>query len=116
EYRERLHRRLDETETSQSQQTDETTIDERDLQTTERASVKEESQHDADLTIGVEAQVNVSAQYGPMHVDTHVGGVVEYSVHDSRGRATEQAKETVQRAISRVERRVQQARTTRTLT
>jgi hypothetical protein len=115
ELMERRHRRTDETETTETRQTDLAKIDERDLQSTDRTSLKEETAHDTSLSIGVEGQLDTSGQYGPTHVETHLGGSVEYSVSDSRKRATEQAKETVQRAVSRVESRVQEARTVRTL-
>lgn len=115
EYRSRLHRRVDERETTETRETDELTITERDLQSTDRASLRDQSTQETELSISVEGQVDTSGRYGPTEVRTHIGASVEYSVSESRERATEQAKEIVQRALNRVERRVREVRTTRTL-
>lgn len=116
ERKERVHKRTDETETTVTRVDELTTIDERDLQTTERTSLMLESREETELTVGVEGQVDTSGQYGPTHVDTHIGVDVEYSRETARRRAEEQAKETIARAVNRVERRVQETRTQRTLT
>lgn len=115
EYKSRLHRRVDERETTETRETDELTIDERDLQSTDRALLREESTQATDLSISVEGEIDTSGQYGPTRVQTHIGASVEYSVSESRQRATEQAKEIIQRAVNRTERRVRELRTTRTL-
>lgn len=115
ELKERIHKRIDETETVETRSQSETTIAERSTETTDRTLLKEESQVDTDLTVSVEGQVDTAGQYGPTHVETHIGGSVEYSRAESSRRATEQAHETVERAISRTELRVSEARTRRTL-
>ncbi|MFC4512171.1 hypothetical protein [Streptomyces ehimensis] len=115
ESKERVHKRIDESETVETRTEAEITITEKDTQSTDRSLLKMESGTDTNLTVGVEGQVNTSGQYGPTHVETHIGGSVEYSRAESERRASEQAHELVERAIARTELRVSETRTRRTL-
>jgi hypothetical protein len=115
ELKERSHERMEETETKQETETTTTTSEERDTQSTDRQSVKEEAQQETRLEVGVEGQVDTSGQYGPTHVETHLGARVSYTAQQMRRRATEQSREIVNRAVSKVETRVRELRSTRNL-
>ncbi len=107
---------LAETEQTTTQETERTTFDERDSQTSERFELRDEANSDSKLAIHIDGKVDTSGQYGPTHVDTHIGGGFDYSLEQSTRRATTQAKESVSRAVTRVEEKVRNIRTTRTLT
>ncbi|MFN8470216.1 MAG: hypothetical protein U0X20_31970 [Caldilineaceae bacterium] len=111
----RTHERIEEVETKQEDETTTTNYEEHDTQTTDRQSLKEEAQQQTQLEIGVEGQVDTSGQYGPTRVNTHLGARLSYSVQESRQRALEQSREIVDRAVSRVETKVRELRSMRTL-
>lgn len=115
EFRERIHKRLNEIETETTIERDEKTFEEQDLQTTDRTALKSEAETTTALNIGVEMSVDVSGQVGPMEIAAHVGGSLEYSREDSSKVATERARETIERAVSRVESRIHTIRRTREL-
>jgi hypothetical protein len=116
ELKERKHFRVDETETTTTTETQTTTTNERDSQSTDRFEMKDEASRDVELAVHVEAQVDTSGQYGPTKVDSHIGGSLDYSQHDSSKRATTQAKETISRAVVKVEQTVRSQRVQRSLT
>jgi len=116
ETRSRKHTRLDESETTFTTVTESTKVDERDTQTTDRSDLHNEASNDSRLNVGVEGQVDTSGQYGPTHVNTHLGGSFDYSLNQSESHATTIAHETVARAVTRVEEKIQMSRTTRSLT
>jgi hypothetical protein len=112
----REHIRLDEREETTTEEVLRAEVDERDSQTTDRFETQAEAQRDVELEIQVEGHVDTSGQYGPTKVDTHIGGALEYSESDSMRRAVTQARETIDRAVKRVEQRVRRVRVQRTLT
>jgi hypothetical protein len=112
----RKHSRLEETETTTLVDRSMLTVEERNQQTTERNSLQEEAARQTQIEIGVEGQVDVAAEYGPVSIATHFGASVNFSSTESRRKATEQSKEIVTRSLERVESNVRQARTTRALT
>jgi hypothetical protein len=116
ELKSRLHERTDETETTLTQEQEKTQFNERDSQTTGRFEMREEADRDASLAFHIDGKVDTSGQYGPTHVDTHVGGTFDYSLRESQRRAVNQAHETVTRAISSIEEKTREQRVTRTLT
>lgn len=116
EEKERKLTRLDERETTAVDETVTRSVDQRDSQSTDRFEASDEAQHDVALAVSVQAQVDTSGQYGPTRVDTHLGGSLSYSQNDSTRHATTQAKETITRAISTVEKSVRKMRAQRVLT
>jgi hypothetical protein len=115
ELRRRRHMRLDETETTQTTDVYSDTTEERDTQTTDRFTLDAQASTETQLKLNIAASVDTSGQYGPTHVNTHVGGSFDYSDDESRKVATNQAHEIVTRAVSKVEQSVRDVRTTRTL-
>jgi hypothetical protein len=103
EFKERVHTRTDETEITLTTEVERTRLEERDVQTTSRFELTQNSATDTTLAVHVEGQVDTSGQYGPTKVDTHLGGSLDYSRAESEQRATEQSTEVVARAVNRIE-------------
>jgi hypothetical protein len=82
-----------ETETSESQ--------ERDLQTTERHELKNESEHTVKQDSSLEAGVSLSASYGAVTLSTNLSASSSTAVEDAQKQATTFAKDVVSRAASR---------------
>jgi hypothetical protein len=116
ELKKRLLERTDEQETTVTTEEEVSRLDERDTQTTDRFDLKQETERDTSLAFHVDGKVETSGQYGPTHVDTHVGATFDYSVKEAERRAVTQARETVARAVSKIEERVSKQRVARTLT
>lgn len=115
EVRERSHTRLTETEDLNVLDEERSKLDERDTQTTDRYELQEEASRDSRLNIGVEGSVDASGQYGAAKVSTHLGGSFDYSLEESQAQATRSAQEIIARAVVRVEERVRQSRSRRSL-
>lgn len=115
ETRERSHTRITETEEIVTTEQERATLDERDSQSTDRFDLQQETSRDSSLNVGAEFGLDVSAQYGTAKINSHVGGSLDYSLDESQSLATTTAHEVVARAVVRVEERVREARTTRSL-
>lgn len=115
EFRERVHRRVSETEETFGSETESTRTDEHDVQSTTRFEFSQETSNEAELSFHVEGQVDTSGQYGPTAVQTHLGGSLDFSRTDAEEHATRQATEVVDRAVLRIEERIRKERTVRTL-
>jgi len=111
-----LMERTDETEVTTTAERASDRFEERDNQTTDRFELKQEAQRDADLALHVEGKLDVAAQYGTAKIDSHVGASFDYAVEESQKRAVTQARESVARAVSRVEERIREQRVSRALT
>jgi hypothetical protein len=97
-----------------------TTVDSRTSEQTENSqtlttSLSQTSTTDASLNIGVQGQVQVSAQYGPAHVDMSAGGQVQASLSQSETKAFATSTENVQRSVKEVSKTIVTAQTRRTL-
>jgi len=116
ELKDRTHVRTDETEQTSTFDSERTELNERDSQSTDRFDMHAEATKDTDLAAHIDAKVDVSGQYGPAHIDAHVGASFDYSVKETDKRAMNLARESVTRAVTRVEEKVREVRTSRTLT
>lgn len=117
ELKEHLLERTDESETTTTLDKESDRIDERDTQTTDRFELKAEASRETALAFHIDGKVDVSAQYGPMvHLDASVGMSFDYSVKEAERRAVTQARETIARAVVRIEERIREQRVARTLT
>lgn len=108
----REHVRTEETQTTSVSESDRTQIEERDTQSTERATLQEEASKQTSLEIGIEGQVDVNASYGPVEIATSFGASLGYSEEESRRKASEMSREVVNRSLSRIEERVVEKRAT----
>ncbi|MCU1574238.1 MAG: hypothetical protein JWO93_2320 [Micrococcaceae bacterium] len=116
ELKRRVHSRSDETETTDTTETETTTTDQRDSQSTDRFELTDASNSETSLAVHVEAQVDISGQYGPTKVDSHLGGSLDFSREEAEAHAQTTAREIVTSAVHRVEERVLNRRTVRQLT
>ncbi|MGI5197117.1 hypothetical protein ACQEVY_26400 [Streptomyces sp. CA-288835] len=116
ERRKRTHKRIDETETTETTETETRKSTELDTQTTDRFQLTEEAARNSSLAVHVDAQVDTSGQYGATQLQTHVAGSLDWSVQEANRHATETAHESIERAVRRTEERVRTERIQRTLT
>lgn len=111
----RTHVRTDETTISTTEEIDKKSTTERDSQSTDRTSLQEEVSRQTNLSIGVEAQVDVNANYGPVQIETSLGANVGYVNEESQRRASEVAREVVNRSLNRIEEHVASKRASVTM-
>lgn len=114
EEKERRFKRTASTSQEVTQSVSESTFTERDTQQTDRAELRDESSNATRLAVRVEGQVDVSAQYGPASINTHLGGGLDYSSEQSSRHAVTLGHEIVSRAVSRMEQQITQTRKTLT--
>ena len=96
----RRHR--DSTETIVSSSVDSKTSEQTENSQTASTSLSQTSTTDASINIGVQAQVEVSGQYGPAHIDASAGAQVQASLTHSETKAFVTATENVQRSVKEV--------------
>lgn len=116
EHRERSTRRLRRTEEVLTIETETITEEERDLQSTERFELEQETtktvQQDEAFNVGV----SISASYGPyFQVNSNVGFSSATSTNEMSRKAFSYAKEIIERSASRISDRVRREQTVRTL-
>lgn len=116
ESKERGTRRLERTEEMLSLITETTKEEERDLQTTERFELQQETaktiQQDESFNVGV----SVSAGYGPFfQVNSNVGFSSATSATEAAKKAFSYAKDVTDRSVSRISERIRREETIRTL-
>lgn len=106
------------TELEQTVTTDTSTvqIEESETQNTDRSEFHREAADASSLALGIDGKVEVSASYPSVSIAAQVGVSLDYSQEQSSEIAVTQSRETVSRALTRVEERVRQIRTSRTLT
>jgi hypothetical protein len=111
EYKERKHRVLDRTEEifTVSTETTEETI--KDTQSTERFELKKESERTIDEQMSVQAGVTVSASYGMVTFGAHGEFAYSTSSHEANKNASNFAREVIDRAVSKIQKRIREERT-----
>ncbi|MEK8070674.1 hypothetical protein [Rhodococcoides navarretei] len=116
EKRDRMHRRLDRTETTIFEATDENKESERSQQTTDRFEIKSEAektiQEEADWKAGVE----VTGSYGMVKVTATGEFATKDSTKESTKNSSTFAREVVSKSLDKVQNRVRAERTTKTIT
>jgi hypothetical protein len=115
ETRGREHRRLHRIEEIVVVEEERTEESKRDLQTTERFELQQESQVTIQSDTKFEAGAEVSASYGPVQIGAFARFSTSQSQTESNRNATNYAKEIVERSLNRLVERVREERTTRTL-
>jgi hypothetical protein len=116
ELKSRVHILVNQTQTTSTTETTTTSLKEQDTTTTDLSQLQLQSSSDISLAAHLDGQVDTSGLYGPTQVNTHIGGSLDYSTHDTTSRAATQSHETVSRAVSRIEQSTRQVRTVSTLT
>ena len=115
ESRERKHRRLQKTENVLLVETERTEQNERDLQTTERFEMQNESQQTIQSDASFKAGVTVTAGFGPVEVHSYADFATQSSQTQANRTASDYARDVTDRTLARVIDRVREERTHRTL-
>lgn len=115
EYKDRKHRVLDRAETMMFTSEEESQETERDTQSTERFELKREAEQVIKEDMSVQAGVSVTGGFGPVTVTAHGDFAYSTSKQDSVRNSANFAKEVVDRAVSRVQKKTKVERTTKTL-
>ena len=106
----RTHRRLDRTEELTLTETERTETDERDLQTTDRFELVNETGSVVSSESELEVGATVSASYGPVSATANFGYTSSSARTDTARQATTKAHETVDRAVHRLTERTRELR------
>jgi hypothetical protein len=110
-----VHLLVNETQTTTTTDTSKTTTQSQDVTTTDQSQLQQQSSADVSLAVHVDGSVNTSASYGPVSVQAHVGGSLDYSSKTANAKATTQSHESVARAVNSVVQSTRSIRTTSTL-
>ncbi len=117
EHLSRETRRLERTETSIVQETEQTKEEERDTQSTDRFSLKRETSDTIHQDTEFKAGLSVDAKYGTfVEVKANADFATKTTTDSSTKQATEFSKDTVARSVSKIVERVLERRTVTTLT
>ncbi len=116
EMRERSHRRKTATETTVFIETERTEEMEQDLQSTQRFELQREATRTAHEDSQLDAGVTVTASYGPtVSVTANLGFATNHSKDESTREASNYARKITKRTVARLQERVLEQRTIRTM-
>ena len=116
ESKERVHRKLDRTETTLFTSEEETRDTERDTQSTDRFELKRETEQTIKEDMSVKGGTHVTASYGPDRCNGHAAtSPTRPSKQDSQKSSSNFAHDVVDRSISKVQTKTKTERTTKTL-
>lgn len=113
EHKERRHRVLDRTEESLTLETETEEETTRDTQTTERFELKKESERAIQEQMSVQAGVTVSGSYGMVTFGAYGDFAYSTATQQSEKSASNFAREVVDKAVSRVQKRTREERITK---
>lgn len=114
EFRERSHRMLDRSETILFQSEEDNQEAERDTQSTDRFELKKEAEKSLNEEMNVSAGVTVSSGFGPVKITAKGDFAYKTASEESNKNSSTFAHEVVDRAISKVQKRVKSERTDKT--
>ena len=115
EHKTRTHTRTRETEEIFVVETEELEETQRDLQSTERFELQKETERTIESEMAIEAGLSVTASYGVVSATATASFAYNQSRSESNRVASQFAKETIDRSVSRIMRRTREERTRRTL-
>jgi len=115
ELRERVHRTKKITEESIFKETEETTESQKDLSTTERFELQNESQKVINENTTKEAGVIVNASYGYVDMTANFNYTNNEAISESQRSGSNFARDTISRAVNRIENRNLERRFLRTV-
>jgi hypothetical protein len=110
ESRERRHRRLDRTEETTFTETERTVVDERELQTTERFDLVDETSNEISAQTQLQLGAQVSGSYGTVQASASFGFTSSSASKEATRTATSNSRETVDRALKRISERTLERR------
>jgi hypothetical protein len=108
--------RVDQTDDLVSVIEDTTSVEEREVSSSERFELKSETESTIQSDLAVEVAGQVSGRYGTVDYSANAGVSYSTSSSDSRRGANNFAKDVVDRSLSRIQTTVREERTTRRLT
>jgi hypothetical protein len=109
-------RRLDRTEQTDTTEVTTDKEEERDTQSTDRFSLKRETDSTVKTDAQLKAGLSVDAKYGPMvEVKADLQGSYQHQTEDVTKQTTEYSKDVVSRSVSKLSTKVRQLQTTITL-
>lgn len=115
ELRRRSHERTDRLEVETLTEVETTKEEERDLQTTDKAELKQEAEQIVKSDNSVNAGMSLSASYGAVTLSTNLSSSSSTAQQDARRQANAYSKEVVSRAVSRTMERTLSRRTEKKL-
>jgi hypothetical protein len=115
ERKERSHRRLDRTEDIFATETDKTEETERELQSTDRFELKNETEKTIQTDLSAEIGTSVSGSYGAVEYSANAGVSFSLSTSESRRNTNNFAKDIVDRSVTRIQKHVREERSTKKL-
>lgn len=115
ELRRRTHERTDRLEVETLAEVETTKEEERDLQTTDKAELKQEAEQIVKSDNAVQAGMSLSASYGAVTLSTNLSSSSSTAQQDARRQANTYSKEVVSRAVSRTMERTLARRTEKKL-
>ena len=114
EFRERTHRTLDRTETILFSSLEENQETERDTQSTDRFELKKEAEATLNEEMALSAGVTVTNRYGLVKVTAQGDFAYKTAKEESAKNSSTFAQEVVDRAVSKVQKKVKSERTDKT--
>ncbi|PLR36013.1 hypothetical protein CYR32_09670 [Chimaeribacter coloradensis] len=114
EFRERTHRTLDRTETILFSSLEENQETERDTQSTDRFELKKEAEATLNEEMALSAGVTVTGSYGMVKVTAQGEFAYKTAKEESAKNSSSFAQEVVDRAVSKVQKKVKTERTDKT--
>jgi|GEM_PF-6763246 len=116
ELKSRVHVLVNQTKVTTTTEEVTSSLSEQDSTTTDLSQLQKQSSSDIAIAAHIDGQVDTSGQYGPTHVNTHIGGSFDYSNDTATSNANTQSHESISRAVSKIEQTTRKVRTESTLT
>ena len=116
ESKSRTHRKLDRTEVTIFQATEENKESERDVQTTDRFDLKDETSKVLNSNTSLSAGLSVTAKYGPVETTVTGNFATTSAKEESTKNSSSYSREVVDKAVTKVQSKVREERTTKTIT
>lgn len=115
EMRRRTHERTDRVEVETLAEVETSKEEERDLQSTDKAELKQEAEQIVKSDSSIQAGVSLSASYGAVTLSTNLSSSSSTAEQDAKRQANTFSKEVVSRAVSKTMERTLSRRTEKTL-
>lgn len=116
EFKERVHRRLEQQEESYLFESESTQETEQDLQKAERFELQKEAETVISTELNTGAEVSVSAGYGPVSVSAGANFSLSSSFQNTISKASSFAREITERSVSKIIERTLEQSSYKTLT
>ncbi len=116
ETKERKYKTSSRTEQTVTTEAETTELNEKDLQSTDRFELKAEAEKTINNQSSLQAGVTVSGGYGPVQITAQTNFSTGTSTTESARNSSTFAKEIISKSVSKIQKRVKEMRTTKTVT